>query len=94
MVLCNVFNDYMEIKITIPEYSDQGLKSEWEHGFEIKTEISNDEILISANKAGLISLAKQLLSLAQDDVPMGYHMHYDEYNSLGESSVALVIEKK
>jgi len=84
----------MEIKLTIPEYSDQGLKTEWEHGFEIKTGISNGEILISANKAGLISLAKQLLSLAQDDVPLGYHMHYDEYSSLEETSVELIIEKK
>ena len=28
-------NASMEIKLTIPEYSDQGLKFEWENGFEI-----------------------------------------------------------
>ncbi|MBB6502633.1 hypothetical protein [Pedobacter cryoconitis] len=84
----------MEIKLTIPEYSDKGLQYEWENGFEIKTRINNGEIIISANKAGLISLAKQMLTLAQDSVPIGYHMHFDEYNSLEEESVELIIEKR
>ncbi|WP_276090969.1 hypothetical protein [Pedobacter sp. JY14-1] len=84
----------MEIKLTIPEYVDQGLTSEWQYGFEIKVGVNDGEVIISANKAGLISLAKQMLSLAQDAVPVGYHMHYDEYNSLEEGSVELIIEKK
>lgn len=84
----------MEIKLTIQEYSDQGLKFEWENGFEIKTEINDGEIVISANKAGLISLAKHMLTLAQDVVPTGYHMHFDEYNSLDDGSIELIIEKK
>lgn len=83
----------MEIKLTIPEYSDQGLRSEWEYGFEIKAGINDGKIIISANKAGLISLAKQMLTLAQDAVPVGYHLHYDESNSLEEGSVELIIEK-
>lgn len=84
----------MEIKLTIPEYSDQGLKFEWENGFEIKAGINGGEIVISANKAGLISLAKHMLTLAQDVVPVGYHMHFDEYNSLEDGSIELIIEKK
>ena len=84
----------MEIKLKIPEYSDQGLKYEWENSFEIKTGINGREIIISANKAGLISLAKHMLTLAQDDVPIGHHMHLDEYNSLEEGSIELIIEKK
>lgn len=84
----------MEIKLTIPEYSDQGLKYEWESGFEIKAEINEGVIIISANKAGLISLAKHMLVLAQDAVPVGHHMHFDEYNSLEESSAQLIIDKQ
>ncbi len=84
----------MEIKLTIPEYSDQGLKYEWESGFEIKAEINDGVIIISANKAGLISLAKHMLVLAQDTVPVGHHMHFDEYNSLEEGSVQLIIDKQ
>lgn len=83
----------MEIILTIPEYSEKGLQFVWESGFEIRSEVKNGKIIISANKAGLISLAKQLLTLAQHDVPSGYHMHFDEYNSLDEGSAPLIIEK-
>lgn len=84
----------MEIQLTIPEYSDQGLKFEWENDFEIRSGINDGEIIIIANIAGLISLAKHMLTLAQDVVPVGYHMHFDEYNSLEEGSIELIIEKK
>jgi hypothetical protein len=56
------------------------MKTEWVDGFEIKAVIENDQIVISANKEGLLSLAKHLTVLA-DGVP-GNHVHYDEYNSL------------
>ena len=36
---------------------------EWVNGFEIKAIVENDEIIISANKEGLLSLAKQLTAL-------------------------------
>lgn len=49
--------------------------------------------MITANKPGLISLAKQLLTLAQDKVPSGYHLHFDEFNSLEEKSYELIIQK-
>ena len=39
----------------------------------------------------MLSLAKQLTALA-DGVP-GDHIHYDEYNSLEDGSVDLVIER-
>ena len=38
-------------------------------------------------------MAKQLLQLAQNEVPKGYHLHYDEYNSLEDGSVEFIIEK-
>lgn len=84
----------MEIKIDIPIYSiETGFKFDWEDGFKIKVESSNDIINIIANKEGLISLAKQLLTLAQDEVPKGYHIHLDEFNSLEDESSELIIEK-
>ena len=51
-------------------------------------------VVVTANKAGLLSLAKQLLFLAQDEVPMGYHFHLDETNSLEQGSLELIIQKK
>ena len=84
----------MEVKVNIPEYVGEGLRSEWEDGFEIEVKIRHDNIVILANKAGLVSLAKQLLTLAQDNDPSGFHLHYDVYNSLEEGSEKLIIEKK
>ena len=67
------------------------MKVEWVDGFEIKVVAENGEIVIFANREGLLSLAKQLMTLA-DGVP-GDHIHYDEQNSLEEGSVELIIER-
>lgn len=85
----------MEIKIEIPKYTKEaGFKFEWEYGFDIETKFENGVINIAANKEGLVSLAKQLLALAQDEIPTGYHLHFDESNSLENGSIELIIEKK
>lgn len=82
----------MEIKI--PKYDpSEGFKYHWENAFEISVGNSNEEILISANKAGLVSLAIQLLTLAQDTVPENTHLHLDEYNSLEKGSKGLIVQK-
>ena len=84
----------MKIVVDIIKYDEnKGIQFEWERGFGISTDIGNNEIVIKANSAGLISLAKQLFTLAQDEVSVGNHIHLDEYNSLEEGSVDLIIEK-
>ena len=67
------------------------MKIEWVDGSTIKTEAFDGEFVISANKEGMLSLAKQLTALAEG-VP-GDHIHYDEYNSLEDGSAALIIER-
>ena len=67
------------------------MKIEWISGFEIKAVVNNDEIVISANREGMLSLAKQFALLA-DGIP-GDHIHYDESNSLEEGSAKLIIER-
>ena len=67
------------------------MKIEWVDGFEIKVASENGEIMISANRAGLLSLAKHLTALA-DGMP-GDHIHYDVNNSLEEGSAEMVIER-
>ena len=65
---------------------------EWEDGFTIKVSVdNNDTVVISANRAGLLSLAMQLKALANEET--GSHLHYDEYNSLEDDSSGLIIEK-
>ena len=66
------------------------MKIEWVDGFEIKTATENGEIVISANREGMLSLAKQLTALA-DGAP-GDHIHYDEYNSLENGSTGMIIQ--
>lgn len=84
----------IELKLDIPEYcSKKGLQSIWENGFSLETNVIENQILISANKAGLISLAKQLLHLAQDETPIGCHYHFDECNGLESGSKELIISK-
>ena len=66
------------------------MKIEWVDGFVIKAAVDNDTIMLSANREGLLSLARQLLRLA-DGTP-GDHIHYDEYNSIEEGSSEMIIE--
>lgn len=80
-----------EIEIT-PYNLEKGIELNWECGFEIRT-LFNGEIVISANKAGLVSLASHLLTLAQDGVESGNHIHLDDLNSLEDGSVGITIER-
>ena len=67
------------------------MKIEWMNGFEIAASAENGRILISANREGLLSLAKHLTTLAESEP--GHHIHYDEYNSLAEGSTEIIIER-
>lgn len=67
------------------------MNTEWVDGFEIRVRVEHGEAVIAANREGLLSLAKQLKTLA-DELP-GSHIHYDEYNSLEVGSAELIIEK-
>lgn len=67
------------------------MEIEWVDGFEIQTSIENDEIIISANKEGLLSLAKQCIALAEEEA--GAHIHYDIWNALSDGSKDMIIEK-
>ncbi len=64
---------------------------EWIDGSKITVSTDSQEVLISANKEGLLSLAAQLKALAEG-IP-GDHIHYDEYTSLEEGSTEMIIER-
>ena len=67
------------------------MKIEWIDGFSISVNTDHKKVTISANKEGLLSLARQLQALAEG-VP-GDHIHYDVYNSLEEGSAEMTIER-
>ena len=62
----------------------------WEDGFRIRTSVQNGAIVITANREGLISLARNINALAEQDP--GAHIHLDSYNSLEDGSVELIID--
>ena len=69
------------------------MEFKWEDGFTIVTRVDADgAIVISANAAGLRSLANHFMALA-DEESTNSHFHLDEYNSLGDHSVELIVEK-
>ncbi|MBQ5955437.1 MAG: hypothetical protein IKI86_06755 [Firmicutes bacterium] len=67
------------------------MKINWVNGSEIRVNRDQNEVVISANREGLLSLAGQLTALAEG-VP-GDHIHYDENNSLEKGSAELIIER-
>ena len=78
---------------TLDYCAEKGLRLQWEKDFVISVNAPGNEVTIRANKSGLISLARYLLTLAQDSVPKHSHIHLDEYNSLEEGSAELILEK-
>ena len=67
------------------------MEIEWVDGFKIRVRIDHNEVVISANREGLLSLSQQLNALAEETP--GSHLHYEENNSLEEGSAGLIIEK-
>lgn len=67
------------------------MEVKWVNGFEIRVTVGNGGAVISANREGLLSLAKQLAALA--DGQPGDHIHYDKHTSLEEGSTELIIER-
>ena len=69
------------------------MEFKWEDGFTIATRVDADgAIVISTNAAGLRSLANHFMALA-DEESTHSHFHLDEYNSLEDHSVELIVEK-
>ena len=68
------------------------MKDNWIDGYTIRVTAENKEVLISANKEGLLSLAGHLTALAEE--APGSHIHLDENNALEDGSAELIIERK
>jgi len=81
--------------IDIPEYKKgQAFVFHGDEGCYIQAHIVKDGAAdIRANKAGLVLLAKSLLHLAQDDVPLDYKLRFDPKTDLKNDSVEFIVEK-
>ena len=63
----------------------------WINGSEIRVNVADGTVLVSANREGLLSLAAHLTALA-GEAP-GTHIHLDAYNSLEDESEELILER-
>ncbi|MBQ8833493.1 MAG: hypothetical protein IJ001_12630 [Oscillospiraceae bacterium] len=82
----------MKAEVEIQPY-DGSIHLTWTEGFEIICREDHGAVHIRANAEGLKSLASLCLTLAQETVPEYSHVHLDEFNSLEDGSVELIIEK-
>lgn len=69
----------MKINIELPDYDGNALDVIWENNSKCKVSSDNESVNISANKEALISIAKQMLYLAYNDLSNGAHIHYDSF---------------
>lgn len=79
------------MQIEVPAYDGNTIRMMWENGFEIKCAAEGNAVVISANQAGLVSLARHL---AQDSVPAHTHIHLDADNALEHGSRELILVKE
>lgn len=86
----------IQMCVDVQKYNpDNGAVSWWDDEAICRAEVERSpaSVVISGNRRGLISLARHLLTLAQEDVPGGNHMDFDEYcGFLDEGSLALRFE--
>jgi len=89
------------MEMEIPGYSSSygvvpvGSDGDYHLDVQIRGE-RHQEVTITADKEGLIVLARHLLTLAQDDVPSGCHIHYDEIafsGFLDKGSCSMIVNK-
>ena len=84
----------MKMEVEVPEYSSEtGMKLVWEEGAILIANLSQEVVNLKANPEGLLSLARHLMALAQESVPVGSHIHLDSSNAFEEGSCELIVEK-
>jgi hypothetical protein len=84
----------MQRSINIGTYSrESGLRLEWVPDFWIAVAISGNDVTIAANAEGLRSLAQALLTLADESVPDGVHIHLEPGLELEDDSASLVLDR-
>lgn len=67
------------------------MEIKWEEGVEISVRVENGAMVVSGNKAGLLTLSHLIADLAECEA--GEHVHLDEGNGLEEESGELIMEK-
>ena len=85
----------MKIYVELPDYDGNGLDVIWENNAKYSINVNGNNVVVSANKSGLIAFAKQMLYMAYHDLPKGSHVHYDDFfTKIETNDFELIIEKQ
>lgn len=85
----------MIVNIEIPDYEYDGLDVIWEDNAHYKLFIYKQSVHLVANTEGLMSLAKQMIYLAVNDVPEGSHVHFDKFfTKMNDLPIEFVVAKE
>ena len=86
----SIYFEEVCMEIRVPKYGS-AFYFDWEPGFAIRCTTNGKETIIEANREGLISLARHLLELADEDIKGDCHFHlYPETMEAGSSELIVV----
>lgn len=80
--------------VEVPRFDGAALRFEWTEDYRLSVRTQGDEVVIQADAAGLETLARHLLTLAQPGVGSGSHLHLDANCGLETGSGSLVVERE
>ena len=83
----------LNVNLALPDFDGNAIDVITEKGADISLRVYEKEVVISANKEGFISLAKQMLYMAVSPIPSGGHVHFDNFlDEMKNSDFSLIIE--
>jgi hypothetical protein len=84
----------MEIVVEISEYERRkGIAFEWDPGWDLRASRDDNGVKIGGTAEALHGLAAVLLTLAQDAVRPGAHVHLDSFHGLSDESEEVLLER-
>ena len=85
----------MKIILDIPDYDGDSIDVVWEDGSNYFIMVNDNNVVLSANNNALVSIAKQMLYFAYNNLPQGSHIHYDSFfTKMNIEKYELIIEKR
>lgn len=85
--------EFTQLTVEVPAVAGHTMRFSWDEDAAIHVVDAGGEIIVRANCDGLRTLARHLLTLAQDGVPEGAHLHLDDSAGLEPGSLAIVLER-
>ena len=82
-----------QVIIDVPANVGTGVPHMPQAECRICVDVAFGDVTIKANRDGLITLARHLLTLAQEEYDVGTHIHYETDTLLDDGSWSLIVDK-